>query len=80
MLMPKRVKYRTQHRGRMKGKAGRGMDIAFGDIGLPALEPSEQRRRSVGSFRKDHGRLTRMAKRLDGEQLLAESPETTQSQ
>jgi large subunit ribosomal protein L16 len=38
MLMPKKVKYRKQQRGRMKGKAWRGSTIAFGDYGLKALE------------------------------------------
>jgi len=36
MLMPKRVKWRKQMRGRMKGKAYRGAEIAFGDFGLHA--------------------------------------------
>jgi large subunit ribosomal protein L16 len=40
MLMPKRVKYRKQFRGRMKGEAGRGNKVDFGDYGLQALEPS----------------------------------------
>lgn len=40
MLMPKRVKYRKQFRGRMKGKATRGNEVAFGEYGLQALEPS----------------------------------------
>ncbi|HHT23999.1 MAG TPA: 50S ribosomal protein L16 [Clostridiaceae bacterium] len=40
MLMPKRVKYRKQHRGRMKGKALRGNKVAYGEYGLQALEPS----------------------------------------
>lgn len=39
MLMPKKVKYRKQQRGRMKGKAYRGNTLAFGDYGLQALEP-----------------------------------------
>ena len=39
MLMPKRVKYRKQHRGRMKGKAKGGTTLAFGEYGLQALEP-----------------------------------------
>jgi len=39
MLMPKKVKYRKQQRGRMAGKAWRGSDISFGDFGLKALEP-----------------------------------------
>ncbi len=40
MLMPKRVKYRRQQRGRMRGKAIRGAHIAFGEFGLKALEPA----------------------------------------
>ena len=40
MLMPKRVKYRKQMRGRMRGKATRGTEIAFGEYGLQALEPA----------------------------------------
>ena len=39
-MMPKRVKYRKQMRGRMKGKATRGTEIAFGEYGLQALEPA----------------------------------------
>lgn len=39
MLMPKRVKYRKHHRGRMKGKAMRGSHLAFGQFGMKALEP-----------------------------------------
>ncbi|MFA5562116.1 MAG: 50S ribosomal protein L16 [Eubacteriales bacterium] len=39
MLMPKRVKYRRVHRGRMKGKASRGNTITQGTYGLVALEP-----------------------------------------
>ena len=40
MLMPKRVKYRRVHRGRMKGKASRGNFLAYGEYGLMAMEPS----------------------------------------
>jgi len=39
MLLPKRVKRRRVHRGRMTGKAGRGNFIAYGDYGLVAMEP-----------------------------------------
>ena len=39
MLMPKRVKFRKQHRGRMKGKADRGTEVFYGEYGLQALEP-----------------------------------------
>ena len=37
MLMPKKVKYRKQQRGRMAGKAWRGSELSFGDFGLKAL-------------------------------------------
>lgn len=40
MLLPKRVKYRRVHRGRLKGKAYRGNKVTYGDYGLQALEPS----------------------------------------
>ena len=40
MLMPKKVKYRKQQRGRMAGKAWRGSDVSFGNYGLKALEPA----------------------------------------
>ena len=40
MLMPKRVKRRKQHRGRMKGKALRGNKITYGDFAIQALEPA----------------------------------------
>ena len=39
MLMPKRVKYRRVHRGRMTGKALRGNKVTYGEFGLQALEP-----------------------------------------
>ena len=39
MLMPKKVKFRKQQRGRMRGKAWRGSDVSFGDYGLKSLEP-----------------------------------------
>ena len=40
MLLPKRVKYRRVHRGRMKGQATRGTTVTYGDFGLQALEPA----------------------------------------
>src|ERR1051325_3955918 len=39
MMVPKKVKYRKQQRGRMAGKAWRGAEVSFGDYGLKALEP-----------------------------------------
>src|SRR6266481_3638135 len=40
MLMPKKVKYRKQQRGRMTGKAYRGSSLSFGEFGLKTLEPA----------------------------------------
>lgn len=40
MLMPKRVKYRKVHRGRMTGKALRGNKVTYGEYGLQALQPA----------------------------------------
>ena len=40
MLLPKRVKYRRVHRGRLKGKATRGNTVTYGDFGLQAIEPA----------------------------------------
>jgi large subunit ribosomal protein L16 len=52
MLMPKRVKYRKQFRGRMKGKATRGTEVVFGDYGLQALEPSWVTSRQIEAARR----------------------------
>ncbi len=52
MLMPKRVKHRMQHRGRMKGKASRGVNVDFGDIGLQALEPAWITARQIEAARR----------------------------
>lgn len=64
MLMPKRVKYRKQFRGRMKGKAQRGNTVQFGDYGLQALEPAwitsrqiEAARRAIMRHIKRRGRV-----------------------
>ena len=40
MLLPKRVKFRKQHRGRMTGKAMRGNTVSHGEYGLQALQPA----------------------------------------
>ncbi len=40
MLLPKRVKYRRVHRGRLKGKASRGNTVTYGEFGLMATEPA----------------------------------------
>jgi large subunit ribosomal protein L16 len=52
MLMPKRVKYRKQMRGRMKGKASRGAEVHFGDFGLQAIEPGWVTARQIESARR----------------------------
>jgi large subunit ribosomal protein L16 len=64
MLMPKRVKHRKQHRGRIRGAATRGNTVAFGDYGLQALEPGwisarqiEAGRVAAGHILKGDGRV-----------------------
>ncbi len=52
MLMPKRVKYRKQFRGRMKGQASRGSEISFGEYGLQALEPAWITSRQIEAARR----------------------------
>lgn len=51
MLMPKRVKYRKQHRQRLKGRAKGGTEIAFGEYGIQALEPGRITSRQIESAR-----------------------------
>lgn len=64
MLMPKKVKYRKQQRGRRSGKAWRGGSLAFGEYGLKALEPAwitdrqiEASRVAITRFIKRGGKL-----------------------
>lgn len=52
MLMPKRVKWRKQMRGRMKGKALRGAEVSFGEWGLQALEPGWITARQIEAARR----------------------------
>lgn len=51
MLMPKRVKYRKQQRGRRRGKAYRGSEINFGEFGIKALEPAWLTNRQIEAAR-----------------------------
>ena len=51
MLLPKRVKYRKQFRGRMKGKAHRGNTVSHGEYGLVALEPAWITNRQIEAAR-----------------------------
>src|ERR671913_2577695 len=60
MLMPKKVKYRKQQRGRMAGKAWRGSDVSFGDYGLKAMEPCWMTARQIEAARRA---MTRFVKR-----------------
>ncbi len=60
MLMPKRVKYRKQQRGRMNGKAYRGGSVVFGEWGLQAVEPAWITNRQIEAARVA---ITRFIKR-----------------
>jgi large subunit ribosomal protein L16 len=51
MLMPKKVKHRKQHRGRMRGQAKGGTEVQFGDYGLLALEPGWITNRQIEAAR-----------------------------
>src|SRR5882724_10998314 len=51
MLMPSKVKFRKQQRGRMRGKALRGGELSFGDYGLQALEPGWVTARQIEAAR-----------------------------
>ena len=64
MLLPKRVKYRRVHRGRMTGKAMRGNTVAYGEFGLVATEPGwitsnqiEAARIAMARFTKRSGQV-----------------------
>lgn len=60
MLMPKRVKYRRVHRGRMKGTATRGNTISYGEYGLQAIEPCWMTANQIEAARRA---MTRYIKR-----------------
>ncbi|MBA2176933.1 50S ribosomal protein L16 [Halobacillus locisalis] len=51
MLMPKRVKYRRQHRTSLKGRAKGGTEVAFGEYGLQAIDPAWITARQIESAR-----------------------------
>jgi large subunit ribosomal protein L16 len=51
MLMPKKVKYRKQQKGRRRGKAWRGGELSFGDFGLKAMEPGYVSDRQIEASR-----------------------------
>nr|YP_009509323.1 ribosomal protein L16 [Gracilaria vermiculophylla]AXI96973.1 ribosomal protein L16 [Gracilaria vermiculophylla]QXU75177.1 ribosomal protein L16 [Gracilaria vermiculophylla]WDZ67997.1 ribosomal protein L16 [Gracilaria vermiculophylla] len=60
MLSPKKTKFRKQHRGRMKGKASKGNNIAFGEYALQTLEPVWLTARQIEATRRT---ITRYVKR-----------------
>lgn len=60
MLMPKKVKYLKMQRGRRKGKAWRGHELAFGDYGLKSMEPAWLSSRQIEAARVA---MTRFIKR-----------------
>jgi large subunit ribosomal protein L16 len=64
MLMPKRVKYRKQHRGRMTGMASRGNSVDFGEYGLQALEPCWMTNRQIEAARRAIVRYIRRGGRM----------------
>jgi large subunit ribosomal protein L16 len=59
MLMPKRMKYRKQMRGNLKGKAARGNVVQFGEFGLQALEPIWLTARQIEAARRTMVRFTK---------------------
>jgi large subunit ribosomal protein L16 len=60
MLMPKRVKWRKQHRGHMRGMAKGGTSVSFGDYGLQSMEPGWITSRQIEAARVA---MTRLIKR-----------------
>ena len=60
MLMPKKVKYRKQQKGRLRGKAWRGGELAFGQFGLKVMEPGFITDRQIEASRVA---MTRFVKR-----------------
>jgi large subunit ribosomal protein L16 len=60
MLQPTRTKFRKAHKGRIKGVASSGVDLAFGEFGLKALEPDRITARRIEAARRA---LTRHMKR-----------------
>ena len=64
MLMPKRVKYRKQHRGRRTGLASRGNEVSFGEFGLQALGPAWLNSRQIEAARRAIVRYLRRGGKL----------------
>ena len=64
MLIPKRTKFRKQHRGRLKGSASRGNKIAYGEYALQALEPTWLTSRQIEATRRTITRYTKRGGKL----------------
>ncbi len=64
MLMPSKVKYRKQQRGRMRGKAWRGSELSFGDYGLKVLEAGWITARQIEASRVTITRFIRRGGKL----------------
>jgi large subunit ribosomal protein L16 len=81
MLMPKKVKYRQQHRGRMKGKAWRGSTLAFGEHGLKALSPGWVTARQIEAARvaisREMGKTGKMWNRIFPDKPYSKKPAET---
>ncbi|MBB4954193.1 large subunit ribosomal protein L16 [Agrobacterium vitis] len=64
MLQPKRTKYRKQFKGRIKGVAKGGFELAFGEFGLKALEPNRVNAREIEAARRAITRYMKRAGRV----------------
>ena len=64
MLMPKRIKFRKVHRGRLTGRATRGAEVSFGEFGLQALEPYWLTSRQLEAARRAIVRYVRRGGKL----------------
>jgi len=64
MMMPKKVKYRKQQRGRMTGKAWRGSSISFGEFGLKATDRCRMTAREIEAARRAISRYVKRGGRI----------------
>ena len=64
MLIPRKVKYRKQQKGRMRGMAHRGSDVSFGDFGLQAVECGKITARQIEAARRAISRHVKRGGRI----------------
>ena len=69
MLQPIKTKFRKAHKGRIKGVAGSGATLAFGEYGLKALEPERVTARQIEAARRAMTRHMKRAGRLGGAEI-----------